>query len=298
VVSEHELMPHLYWEADAASMRGQAEAVKLSKRQLSLLVLAPVGSLANWHLGALNWPPLLAILLLLGAAYYALLNHHRNPQALWYEGRAVAESLKTITWKYAVRADPFSPIPGALNADEQYRLQLADILYAFRKSEVIRHSTNGTITPAMRTLRAASLTIRRDDYLNHRIRPQREWYHSRAARCRMLGRRAELAAALLPALAVIMLLLNVFDASPVHLTGTFSAAAAAVAAWAHLRQYRPLAAAYRVAADELTLIRVQLVALDVNGPNAEAVWARLARDAEDAVSREHTTWQARREMRS
>jgi hypothetical protein len=32
---------------------------------------------------------------------------------------------------------------------------------------------------------------------------------------------------------------------------------------------------------------------DPSAPDADAIWSRLARDAEDAISREHTTWQAR-----
>ncbi|MCV5359976.1 DUF4231 domain-containing protein, partial [Escherichia coli] len=30
-----------------------------------------------------------------------------RPEKLWYGGRAVAESIKTITWRYVCRAEPF-----------------------------------------------------------------------------------------------------------------------------------------------------------------------------------------------
>jgi hypothetical protein len=58
----------------------------------------------------------------------------------------------------------------------------------------------------------------------------------------------------------------------------------------------PLATAYRITAKELKLVRAQLADCDPSAPDADAIWSRLARDAEDAISREHTTWQARREL--
>ena len=68
-----------------------------------------------------------------------------------------------------------------------------------------------------------------------------------------------------------------------------AAAAAAAAAWTQMRQHRTLAAAYGLAAQELTLSRPLLEHVD-----DEAEWSRAVADAEDAISREHTTWLARR----
>jgi hypothetical protein len=78
-----------------------------------------------------------------------------------------------------------------------------------------------------------------------------------------------------------------------NLVGVAAAATASLTAWSHLRQYRPLATAYRITANELKLVRAQLADCDPSAPDADAIWSRLARDAEDAISREHTTWQAR-----
>ena len=63
-------------------------------------------------------------------------------------------------------------------------------------------------------------------------------------------------------------------------------------------EFGPLASAYRLARTELDMIEVQLSRLNPNLPDAEESWSRLSRDAEDAVSREHTLWRARRDRRA
>jgi hypothetical protein len=135
-------------------------------------------------------------------------------------------------------------------------------------------------------------------YLNERIRVQHDWYRTKARYCARAGHWAGVLGVLLPALGLALAVLRALGAYTYDALGTVSAVAASVTAWAQLRQYRPLAAAYGLAADELELIRLQLAQLDLESVDAEEIWARLARDAEDAVSREHTTWQARREVRT
>ncbi|MFJ8044591.1 hypothetical protein ACIRBX_29220 [Kitasatospora sp. NPDC096147] len=65
---------------------------------------------------------------------------------------------------------------------------------------------------------------------------------------------------------------------------------------AQLRRYRPQAAAHSIAASELALIEAKLSQLSRDSADTDEILARLDRDAEDAISREHTIWQARREV--
>ncbi|WUD73105.1 DUF4231 domain-containing protein [Streptomyces sp. NBC_00510] len=297
MVSEHELLPDLFRSADRASLRGQWQTVRLSRQQLGLLTVASVFSSFDVTAGRLHWASWLAAVLFAYAAWTTWVIHRQNPQALWYEGRALAESMKTLAWKYSVRADPFTPPGDERDPDALYRLQLGDVLHTFRRSRALPSHVDSGITPAMRRLRDAPLRVRHDVYLRERIRVQHEWYTMKAVRCEVNGRRAGRLAMAFPLLGVLFLVLRAGGWSPFDTLGFVSAITASVAAWAQLRQYSPLAAAYRVAADELELIRVQLASLDLDDPHAEHLWSQLTRDAEDAVSREHTTWQARREMR-
>ncbi|MDX3239210.1 DUF4231 domain-containing protein [Streptomyces sp. ME03-5709C] len=298
MVTERELLPDLFRAADQASLRGQWQTVRLSRQQLVLLTAASVFSSFDATAGALHWTAWLAAALFALAAWTTWVIHRHNPQGLWYEGRALAESLKTLTWKYSVGADPFTPPGDERDPDAQYRLRLGDVLHTFRRSRALPSRADTGITPAMRRLRDAPLRVRHDVYLRERIRVQHEWYTAKAARCEVNGRRAGRLAMAFPLLGVLFLALRAGGWSPFDTLGFVSAITASVAAWAQLRQYSPLAAAYRVAADELELVRVQLASLDLDDPHAEHLWSQLTRDAEDAVSREHTTWQARREMRA
>ncbi|WP_406202207.1 DUF4231 domain-containing protein [Kitasatospora sp. NBC_01560] len=298
---EQELLPALFWSADSASLQGQRRSVLLSAWELVLLVAAAAFGSADGAPWA--WPAAVAYL---GAIAVAVVVSRQNPQGLWYEGRAAAESVKTLAWKFAVRADAYQPPPRSLpDAEGLYSFQLGRVLNAFRGSRAVgagagTDSSEGDgarITGAMRGLRDQPLSVRREVYLRERIQVQRDWYRAKARYCARAGFWTGVLGVVLPLLGLVLAVLRALGWFGYDALGTVSAVAASAAAWAQLRQYRPLAAAYRLAADELELIRSQLARLDVGSADAEEIWARLARDAEDAVSREHTTWQARREVR-
>ncbi|MCG6499591.1 DUF4231 domain-containing protein [Kitasatospora sp. A2-31] len=295
-VREHELLPALFWTADSASLQGQRRSVLLSAWELVLLVAAAGFGSADGEPWA--WSAAVAYL---GAIGLAVVISRQNPQGLWYEGRAAAESVKTLAWKFAVRADAFQPPPRTLpDAEGLYSFQLGRVLNAFRGSRAVGAAAEGPdapITAAMRGLRDQPLAVRREVYLRERILVQHDWYRSKARYCARAGFWTGVLGVVLPGLGLVLAVLRAMGGFGYDALGTVSAVAASVTAWAQLRQYRPLAAAYGLAADELELIRDQLARLDLGAADAEEVWARLARDAEDAVSREHTTWQARREVR-
>ncbi|MGW2252325.1 DUF4231 domain-containing protein [Kitasatospora sp. NPDC001660] len=296
-VRERDLLPDLFWAADSVSLRGQHRSVVLSAWELALLLVAAATGSADGEAWA--WPAAVAYL---GAIGFAVVIGRQNPQGLWYEGRAAAESVKTLAWKFAVRADAYQPPPRTLpDAEGLYRFQLGRVLGAFRDGPVIGPEPGaepGGITAAMRDLREQPLAVRREVYLRERIEVQYAWYRSKSRYCARAGFWTGVLGVVLPALGLVLAVLRALGAFTYDALGTVSAVAASVAAWAQLRQYRPLAAAYGLAADELEQIKRQLTALELESADAEEVWARLARDAEDAVSREHTTWQARREIRT
>jgi SMODS and SLOG-associating 2TM effector domain 1 len=60
-------------------------------------------------------------------------------------------------------------------------------------------------------------------------------------------------------------------------------------AWLQIKQYSSLAESYSVAAHELSLIESLL-----DASYTEDSWAHFVNEAENAISREHTTWRARR----
>jgi len=76
----------------------------------------------------------------------------------------------------------------------------------------------------------------------------------------------------------------------VDLLGIAATFAAAVAAWTQSKQFRVLTTSYAVTAHELaTIISIRLPLVE-----KEEDWAGFVREAESAISREHSLWLARR----
>ncbi|MEY9962918.1 hypothetical protein ABIA33_000944 [Streptacidiphilus sp. MAP12-16] len=294
---ERQLLPEPFWTADDASLQGQEQSIRWYRGQILMLVLAALAGIANVRDGHLNWLQAVSAAFFAGAGYFWWRLGRDKPQTLWYEGRAAAESVKTLAWKYVVRAWPFADEPDSPDADSAYLEQMGEVFAAFQKSPVIPTGTKPAITDEMRRLRTMPLSVRRDVYLQERIRVQRTWYLSRADRCENATTIWQLASTGTIIIAVVVALAQFLGIVDLHLLGVCTTIAVAVTAWTQLKQFRPLAAAYRLAASELDLIESQLSRLDLNVPQAETIWARLSSDAEDAVSREHTIWRARRDRR-
>ena len=75
----------------------------------------------------------------------------------------------------------------------------------------------------------------------------------------------------------------------VDLAGVAATMAVAVAAWTRTRSHADLAEAYAVTAKEVREIGSQ-----IGDAADEAQWAQFVVNAEQAFSREHTVWHARR----
>ncbi|MER5348863.1 DUF4231 domain-containing protein [Kitasatospora sp. NPDC002551] len=293
---EAQLLPELFRTADQASLSGQQQTLRWYRGLISMLVVAAVvGSLPGPDdKGASDITPLFSVVAFLVAGYFWSRLRRSNPQARWYEARAAAESVKTLAWKYSVRARPFEGDAESADVDRGYLLQVEDVLRAFEDPAIVPPGSVAEITPEMRRVRAESLTARRTLYLRTRVEGQRTWYRSRAESCESQAVTWGLGVAALIIIGAAAAVAQATGALQVHVFGATSAAAAAVIAWTQLKQLRPLAAAYQLAARELENVGNQLSDLDPRTPDAEQRWARLAAEAEDAVSREHTTWRARR----
>ncbi|WP_380285813.1 DUF4231 domain-containing protein [Kitasatospora purpeofusca] len=293
---EAQLLPELFRTADEASLSGQQQTLRWYRGLISMLVVAAaVGSLPGpADKGDADITPLFSVVALLVAGYFWSRLRRSNPQARWYEARAAAESVKTLAWKYSVRARPFEGDAESADVDRGYLLQVEDVLRAFEDPAIVPPGSVAEITPEMRRVRAESLTSRRTLYLRTRVEGQRTWYRSRAESCESQAVTWGLAVAALIIVGAAAAVAQATGALQVHVFGATSAAAAAVIAWTQLKQLRPLAAAYQLAARELENVGNQLSDLETRTPDAEQRWARLAAEAEDAVSREHTTWRARR----
>lgn len=229
----------------------------------------------------------------LGLAVSLLLAHMRW-ERIWFSGRAVAESVKSLAWKFSTGADPFPvslPLKDALDRLTAQFTELMkdhkDLAAAFVGSEIV----GDQVTSFMTGLRESAVGVRRDVYLAQRVNDQRAWYGQKANhnRRRQTGWFVTfISVQLLACIATVLLIIH--DELPWHLGGIFGTVAAAILAWGQVKQYQELTQAYGYAAQELSMIAARGTYI-----SSDDELGRFVADAETAISREHTAWVARRE---
>jgi len=209
----------------------------------------------------------------------------RHPERDWYDGRAVAESAKTLTWRYAVGGRPYEI---AEDVDERFRLDIRSLAtdLATLASAV---GGGGGPTEWMLRLRAGSLSERRDAYLLGRVRDQEDWYARKAVHNLRRARFWTIVLLVSEGGGVTLALLKSLSVVPIDLASLAASIIASGAAWTGLKQHESVGAAYTLASRELAAVRIQLLGIET-----EEEWAVAVAGAEEAISREHTMWRASR----
>lgn len=277
-----------FWRAsDTASKRGQRWVLIYSAARLAGTVVAALGGAMSLTAGRFD----VAAAVILGGfavAFVAeVVSWVHDPEQTWYDGRALAESSKTLAWRYAVGGDPFPATMPESDALELLRTRMDEVSRG-TTTKIVLDGPNPVVTPKMMTLRREPYGVRRTAYIVDRTLEQQGWY---AKKARLNGRwstgaRVTLVVAEVGAL--VTAALRVFGGWELDLAGLMGALIAAGAAWVAVKQYGPLATAYSIAARELALQADRLHTVP------EAHWAKVAGDAEEAISREHTLWLASR----
>jgi hypothetical protein len=218
-----------------------------------------------------------------------------KPERTWYEGRAAAESVKTLSWRYSVGGEPFNigaePEP---TVAELFLDQLKGLFEVIRDLDLVPPTSSGQqITQAMRDVRGSSLSDRKALYERARVADQQNWYQRKAAWNKSRASTWTAAMLVIEAVGVVGGILKAVGTFEGDLLGFAGAIVAAMTAWLQTKQHRTLATAYTVTALELASVRSKIA-----HQNTESDWAKFVNDAEEAFSREHTLWKASRGVRS
>lgn len=287
-ITSHE-MPGLYQSSDRASLDAQKIYFNGLRWYLILLVLAayisyalpqsPIGALASAGLFLIT----LAILI-----YIRL----QRPDDTWYNGRAVAESVKTRTWRWMMRADPYENNENIEIASRQF---ISDLRAILEQNKSLSHSLQSTsaikepISGSMQAIRDLSWAARLSIYIEQRVQNQIEWYWQKS---RFNKRRAQLwfwVSVLLHSFAIAMLLYKIRHPSlslPIEVIAT---SAGAALTWLQAKKHNELNSAYALTAHEIILIKGESTSIHTEKQLAEYVV-----NSETAFSREHTQWSARK----
>jgi hypothetical protein len=277
--------PGLYQSANDASLLAQKKYYISLCCYLGLLVVAAAISffVPTKSLGAL-----ISAFLFLATLGILIYLKTCRPDDIWYNGRAVAESTKTLSWKWMMRADPFHE---ENNVDGLFLSDLKKVLEQNRSLSSVLSSTvgiNELISIDMREVRPLSFEERKNLYKSQRIDDQANWYAKKSSFNKKRSTAWFWISVALHALAISMLLYRIYDSSfefPIEVVAT---AASAVLTWIQAKKYNELSSSYSLAAHEIGFIKTEWHSI------TEEEFSDFVTNAENAFSREHTQWIARK----
>lgn len=275
--------PPVFAIADEASVAAQHRFLAATLAQLVLVVTAGIVGTFTWDVGRFDVAAFIVASLFVTTAFVRLQVARSALVERWHDGRAGAESMKTLSWRYAVGGAPFGIDDDCVDA---FAHRIADVLGGLPRLRVDGDPSGARPTEGMDALRGAPFRTRRDAYLEDRVRDQQRWY---ARKARWNDRRARSWGGAILALHVVAAagaILKGFGLVRIDAFGIAAAIIGSAAAWLATKQHSALAASYAVAARELETIATQW------SDGTEETWAAFVADAEEAISREHTMWLA------
>ncbi len=280
-------LPGFWRDADRASQNAVSGETQIALPKMVKRGPWAAGATFTWRAGRVDVAAAVILLGFTTALVAEICNWLHKPTEQWYEGRALAESAKTLAWRYAVGADPF-PISMPQTDARSLLLTRLNVVGQSAATHVTVSTDSPLVTAKMSRLRGEPFDHRRDAYITGRTNDQRAWYAENAERNK---RKAILWRSLLvgtEVLAVVLASMRVLGGWSVDIAGFMAALVTAGAAWISVKQFSQLGSAYSIAALELTVQAQKL--LTVN----EDEWPLVVADAEEAISREHTMWLASR----
>ena len=281
--------PDLYYAADEKAKKAQSLHFNLILAEYFLLIgtaiLVWLADQYQIHRGILG----LAFMSLIAIA---TISHFQKADSIWYNARALAESVKTTSWKFMMRADPFEGEADDACARSAFVDKLQSLLQGVDPSAFggVQASQDGAqISAEMKSIRAKSVRERAEYYTEHRIQDQKNWYISKAITNQKLERNWYI---IVSAIYVIPLVCVVFDKVDLSRHGSLISIVLLIGSgllgWTKSKRYRELATSYSLTANEIGLV----AELGSDSEDEESL-SKFVTTGELAFSREHTQWIAR-----
>jgi hypothetical protein len=275
-------LPSLCRQASDRAARSRMTFLRWNQVNLLVLILAAAMSAFRPRLHESTF--LVACLLSTGALLTLRLRNSRMERR-WYRSRAVAESAKTLAWRFMMCAAPYDSSLLPEEAARRLESTLRDI--ASYEGDVPPPDPHQA-TQRMHEVRRWSLSERQSLYLTVRLNDQLYWYSRSADKNTRLGHLATNLAASTQAIAAILAVVAIWLEIP-DLVGVFAVVSAGTLAWMQLRRYEDLSEAYQTAAKELGRLTAE-----ASTCLTESDLSQFVVEAEGSISREHTLWMAKR----
>ncbi|MCW5211958.1 DUF4231 domain-containing protein [Desulfobulbus sp. TB] len=286
--------PQVYVLASAKSGKQQTLHLCLLRIQFIFLFFASsttvLSSCSPVPLGIASAVYLVFVIMSLAALCYSV---KMTPEKIWYESRALTESVKTITWRFIMEAEPFN----SDHTDEQLESHFTgELNRIWELNEMDDKEIDDTlketpqVTEWMKNVRNSSFKEKKCRYCNSRIQSQLNWYQQKAELNKNRSRFFSAFSIAIYLFAIAVACWQLIAPSS-HIPKWFSepllVMAAGLLGWTQAKRYSELASSYSLTAREIS--RLQKRMADVT----EEQFGDFVNDAETAFSREHTQWAAR-----
>jgi len=288
---EEKDFPGLYQSADYSSIKEQKKYFGGIAWYLILLIIAALFTyFADDHPNPTY--KIIATVLFLVTMFIMIWLRVSRPDDIWYNGRAVAESVKTRSWRWMMRAEPYFDCE---NVEIMRKHFVNDLKTILKQNESligklgIAASVEDPISEKMINIRKLSLSERFEIYRKERITNQALWYTKKS---KINKSRAEFwfwSTVVLHSIAIILLLINIKEPELKLPIEVIAVAASSVLTWLQAKKHNELSSSYSLTAHEIVLIKSE-----INLIETEKEFSEYIMNCENAFSREHTQWFARK----
>lgn len=288
--------PNYYIAGDSASLKAQSAYVNFVRWDLILMTVSTTISIYNYQsLNSKTAVYEISALLLVSALLVSVVLKLKRYEDTWYRGRALAESCKTLTWRYVMCSEYFEHSLNVQEAEKRFIERIREIHSEFVDLHDQLSASNlalPIITDEMIRLRQLGVVERRQYYLNNRIQDQITWYSKKADTNKTKYEAwfiAVISCQFLALLSIVYLIK--YPLSNFNFVGLFSTIAASGFSWLQLKKYQENKQAYTTATSELNLIKTES-----NRDFSDDEFSKYVLDSENAMSREHTMWLAQKRL--
>ena len=287
---DHQNYPALYIAASEASKIAQDNVLLFYKLNSFLLIVAAALSLIGVQNACLA---IISALVFIASLLVYIYGRSQNFQGRWYKARALAESIKTATWRLVMSAEPFNSPERIQNLEDFSKL--LDELLVENKGIGAQLAGNPAelpqITPKIIELLDKNYEEKREFYLEKRIKDQRSWYAMKSGQNYNSSKNYLIVLCVIYGIAIILVLVRIAIPTMTFVpVDVLAVVASSIIGWTQIKRFDELTSSYSLTAYEIGVIEGRFL----NVKDSEHL-SRFVKDAENAFSREHTQWAARRD---
>ena len=165
--------PGLYQAADDASTNAQSNYITIIGIDLSAMIIAAALAIYNYqNTESKQLLYIVSALFILLSLILTIVVLTKKYEDVWYQGRALAESCKTLTWRFITCSELFENNLSEAEARSKFIERLSDLSKEFTELNKALNSKVASlpvIPDLLLQLRRLSVSDRKDYYIKNRI---------------------------------------------------------------------------------------------------------------------------------